>query len=229
MKVTICFGGSIFNPKGLDLGVIKEIAETIRELRRSGTEMLVVTGGGNTARSYINAAKELNVPQNKMDELGIEATRLNAKLLIQALGDIAGDEPPRNFQKAVEISLENKIPVMGGTKPGHTTDAVAAKLAESSKSDLLVYFTDVEGVYTADPDRDEDAKKISSMSASELSDLMEKMGFEPGMTAIIDPLAAEIIQKSGIKTLVLGKEELENLKEILEGAEHSGTVIKPRK
>lgn len=226
MRITICFGGSTFNPENLQSSVVKEMADVVRELRENEHEVLITTGGGNTSRSYIDVAKELGAPHKELDQIGIAATRLNARLLIAALKELAEPEPVKNFEKAIRTILRDKVPVMGGTQPGHTTDAVAAELANTSNSDLLVFFTDVDGVYTADPNEDENAEKIYSMTKSELSDLMSKMEFKPGMTAIIDPLAAEILQKTKIRTLVLGKEEIKRLPKIVEGAPHNGTEIK---
>lgn len=227
MKVTICFGGSSFNSEEIETETLNEITKALSELREEKHEVLVVTGGGKTSRAYIEAGKELGASHKELDQLGIKATRLNAQLLISALGDLAAPEPPHNFEKAIRTSLRNKIPVMGGTKPGHTTDAVAAKLADSSKSDLLIFFTDVDGVYTSDPKKDEDAEKIHYMTTSELSDLMSKIEFEPGMKTVIDPLAAEILEGSKIKTLVLSKNEIERLPQIVSGSTHSGTEIRP--
>lgn len=227
MRVTICFGGSIINPGEIKVDTIKSIAAALKELKEEDHEILTVTGGGKTSRNYIEAAKELGAPHKDLDQIGISVTRLNAKLLISALGELADPEPPHNFEKSTRVMLKNKIPVMGGTQPGHTTDAVAAELADSSNSELLIFFTDVEGVYTADPKKDEKAEKIPRMKTSDLSKLMSKMKFEPGMSVIVDPLAVEILQRSKIKTLVLGKEEIERLPQIIEGAPHSGTVISP--
>lgn len=227
MRVTICFGGSTFNPKGIDIQILKDSAKALKELNENNHHPLVVAGGGNTARTYIESAKEFEVPHKILDQIGIVATRLNARLFISALGDLSEPEPIKSFDKAVKISLSNKIPVMGGTQPGHTTDAVAAKLADSSESDLLIFFTDVDGIYTADPKKNEEAEKIFQMKSKKLSDLMSKMEFEPGMTAIIDPLAAEILQGKKIKTLVLSKDEITRLPQIVEGSTHSGTTITP--
>lgn len=227
MKITICFGGSIFNPEKIESEPLKEIAQVLVELKEEGHEILVVTGGGHTAKNYIRAAEELGSSHKDLDQLGIIITRLNARLLISALGELAEPEPPHNFEKAIRSNLSNKIPVMGGTKPGHTTDAVAAELADTSESDLLIFFTDVDGVYTADPKEDENAEKISKMTTSELAELMSKMEFKPGMTAIIDPLAAEILQKTDIRTLVLGRGKIKRLPEIIDGSPHNGTEIVP--
>lgn len=225
MRITICFGGSTFNPKKIDVGMLNIMAEALKELKEKNHEILAVTGGGHTSRAYINVARELEASHKNLDQIGIAVTRLNAQLLTSVLGDLAEPEPPHNFEKAIRSALRNKIPVMGGTQPGHTTDAVAAELADTSNSDLLIFFTDVDGIYTADPKIDEEAEKIFRMTASELSDLMSRMKFEPGMTAIIDPLAAEILQGTKIRTLVLSKDEINRLPKIVEGSTHSGTVI----
>ncbi len=227
MRISICFGGSTFNSGELEVETLKKISEKLKELKEEDHEILVTTGGGKTARNYIEAGKKLGISHKELDQIGILATRLNAQLLISALGDIAEPEPPHNFEKAIRSILSDNIPVMGGTQPGHTTDAVAAELANTSDSDLLIYFTDVDGIYTADPKEDEDAEKILEIETEKLSKLMSKMEFEPGMTAIIDPLAAEILTQAKIRTLVLGKEEISRLLEIVEGEEHNGTEIIP--
>lgn len=227
MRITICLGGSTFNPEELDVKTLKEIAETLKKLKEENHEILVVTGGGHTSRHYIDAGREMGISHKDLDQIGIAATRLNARLLNSILGDLATPDVPYNFEKAIRIMLRNKIPIMGGTQPGHTTDAVAAELAETSNSDLLIFISDVDGIYTSDPKKDEEAEKIYQMTTSELSDLMSKMQFKPGMNAIIDPLATEILQGMKIKTLVMGKEEINRLPKIVKGSTHSGTVVEP--
>lgn len=227
MRVSICFGGSTFNSEELEIETLEQISQKLKELKEKNHDILVTVGGGKTAKNYIEAGKKLGISHKELDQIGILATRLNAKLLISLLEDIAEPEPPHNFEKAVRSILSDKIPVMGGTQPGHTTDAVAAELADSTDSDLLIFFTDVDGVYTADPKKEEDAEKILEIEAKNLSKLMSKMEFEPGMAAVIDPLAAEILSQAGIRTLVLGKKEISRLPEIVEGANHNGTEIIP--
>lgn len=227
MRITTCFGGSTFNPEDIEIDTVEEIAKVLKEIREKDHEVLVTVGGGTTAKKYIELGKKLGASHKELDQIGIKVTRINARLLISALGDLAGEEPPHNFEKALRIMLKEKIPVVGGTTPGHTTDAVAAELARNSDSDLLIFFTDVDGVYTSDPKKEEGAEKIDIMSTSEIAKLMSKMEFEPGMTAIIDPLAAEILEQGKIRTLVLGKGEISRLLEIIEGSEHHGTEITP--
>lgn len=227
MRITVCFGGSILGNEEPDVNTLKKIAEVLSELKKEKHEIFVVTGGGRISRSYIKAARGLEVSDKILDEIGIAATRLNARLVIAALGDLSPPTPKESFETAIQAVFRGKIPVMGGTVPGHTTDAVSAELADTSDSDLLVFFTDVDGVYTADPKHDKNAEKIDLMKSSEFLDLVKKEKFEPGISTIIDPLAAEILQKSDVKTLVLGKKEIKRLPKIVKGSEHSGTTITP--
>ena len=211
-----------------DVGTIRAAANVLRDLKRKGYELLVVVGGGNVARMYIDVAREFRATNAYCDTVGVDVTRLNARLLIAALGEVAEQNPITTFEASIRAMLRGKIPVMGGTVPGHTTDAVAAELADSSKSDLLIFFTNINGVYTADPKVNPRARKLDTMDSRQLLELVGNVKMEPGVLVIIDPIGAKIIDRSGIKTLVLGKHEIPRLQKILEGAEHSGTTIMPR-
>lgn len=206
---------------------IREVAKTLRTLKSKRHEVLVVVGGGRPSRKYIEVARKLGALSIYCDTIGVEITRLNARLLIAALGELAEPEPVTTFEKAVKTMLLGKVPVMGGTEPGQTTGAVAAMLASKSKSDLLLFFTDVGAIYTADPKLNPRAKKIEAMTTHQLMNLFGKQRIEPGMKAIIDPVGVRIIERAGIRTLVLGKREVGRLQEILKGAKHSGTTISP--
>lgn len=228
VRVTFCFGGSILAPEEPDVGCIREVAQTLRALKSQRHEILVVTGGGGPSRKYIAVARKLKASSTLCDIIGIDVTRLNARLLIAALGNLAEQKPLTTFEEAIRVMLRDKVPVMGGIMPGQTTDAVAAMLANSSKSKLLIFFTDVGGVYTADPKLDPKAKKFKVMTGEELMKLVAVKKLKPGANVIVDPVSAKLIQRTGIQTLVLGKHEIKRLPEILRGAEHSGTTIVPR-
>jgi uridylate kinase len=227
MMVTLCFGGSIVVPNLPDVKCIREIVRGVRRLKSKGHGISIVVGGGKTARNYIRAAEELEFSKKDLDMLGIAITRVNARLLINALGELAEPEPVTDYDNAVKSMLSGKIPVMGGISPGQTTDAVAAMLAEVSRSDLLIFFTDVDGVYTADPKLHPNAKKIERMKADQLFELVSKVQMRPGVRTIMDPIAARIIERSRVLTLVLGRREIRRLPQIVEGKKHSGTIIEP--
>jgi len=227
MRVTLCFGGSILVPDSPDVGIIREIADSIRKLREGRHEVLAVVGGGKPSRIYIEAARELRASDAYCDAIGVDITRLNARLLIAALGELAEPNPITTFEAAIRSMLRGKVPFMGGTTPGQTTDAVAAMLAKSSRSEMLMYFTDVDGVYTADPKVNRGAKKFEKMAAWELVKLVSGVELKPGVKTIVDPIAARIIERSRIRTLVLGRREIGRIPNIIEGEPHSGTTILP--
>jgi uridylate kinase len=227
MRVTLCLGGSIIAPEKPDADLIKEIAKTAYQLRLKKHDVLIVTGGGGPARMYIDAARKLGAKHADLDKIGIDVTRLHARMIISALGGIAEPEPVTTVEAAIRAMLRNKVPVMGGTTPGQTTDAVAAMLAKASGSEMLIFFSDVDGIYSADPKREPKAKKIERMTTKELERRFAAARAEPGMRTIIDPVAAKLIGRSKFTTLVLGAHEIKRLPKVLEGAAHSGTTIVP--
>lgn len=222
MRVTLCLGGSILVPSGPDVDMYVKTISVVKRLSEKH-EVLIVTGGGRVAREYIEAAKKMGLGEVECHQIGIAVTRLNAMLLSLALG---GRErmPAESLERALIASAGGDIPVMGGTTPGQTTDAVAAMLAHLSRSDLLIFFSDVDGVYTEDPKVNPSAKKLDKITASKLVELAGT-SVSPGMRTIIDPVAARLVLRHRIKTLFLGKHELERLPEILEGAPHTGTEV----
>jgi len=137
------------------------------------------------------------------DYIGIDITRLNAKLLISALGDAAYPQPPHDYVEAREALPSGKIIVMGGVIPGQTTDAVAAILAEYLRADLFVIATAVDGVYTADPKQYPDATKYDTMSPKELVRIVMTIEMKAGSKSPVDPLAAKIIERCNIETIVM--------------------------
>ena len=224
MRLTVNFGGSVLSPDWPDVESLRLAAESVRELVRRKQEVLVVVGGGRPARRYIEAGRELGGTESLLHELGIGVTRLNALLLAMALGELSEPRPPTTFREAVQMMLRGKVPVMGGTVPGHTTDAVAAMAAKATRSSLLVYVTDVDGVYTADPKLDPTARKLERIGVEELVKMVGSR-VTPGMRAILDPVAVKLLQQLRIRTVVIGKGEIPRIPLIAEGEKHSGTEI----
>ena len=223
MKVVINMGGSILASPTPNVGLIREFAKMLISLKGEGHDIKVVVGGGKLAREYISRAKELGAGWKLSDEIGISATRMNAMLLYSALGEHASEEIPDSVESACE---SDKIPVMGGIKPGQTTDAVAAELSVRCSADLLLIGTNVDGVYDSDPNKNPDAKKIDTMDTSRLLEIVGKAR-TPGMKAVIDPVAASTIHENRTKTIVVDGRRLENIENVIRGGEHGGTVIVP--
>ncbi|EHP85303.1 UMP kinase [Methanotorris formicicus] len=226
MRVVFALGGSVIMPKdGASIEKIKEYAEVFKKVKDLGNDVCVVVGGGYTARNYISVARELKANESFCDEIGIMATRMNSMLLIAALGNYATKKVPTNFQEAETILNMGKIVVMGGTHPAHTTDAVAASLAEFIDADLLIIATNVDGVYDKDPNKYANAKKLTKITTKELVDLTISASIKAGSSGVVDPLASKIIDRANMKVVVVKGVPEEILKAVIGG--HSGTVIEP--
>jgi len=116
--------------------------------------------------------------------------------------------------------------VMGGTIPGHTTDAVAALLAEMAEADLLVYATSVPGVFSADPNADDGAERYDELSAGKLVDVIASIETAAGSNAPVDLLAAKIIERSGLRAVVLDGSEPSRIADAVAG-DADGTEVHP--
>jgi len=222
MILVVSIGGSVLT-SNLDPERIRKYARSIQALAEEHTTYIVV-GGGRIARDYITAGRDLGANEVECDIIGIDMTRINAKLLIVALGNSAYPVPLTSYQDARNAALSGRVVVMGGLIPGQTTDAVSAVLAEYVGADLLINATSVDGVYTADPNLDSNAEKISSMTPSQLVDIVMKTDMSAGSNSPLDPLAAKIIQRCGIKTFVIDGREPGNINEAAAGR-HNGTLI----
>ncbi len=223
MIVVISIGGSVLM-SDFSSSRVKEFARVIEELA-ADHQIFVVVGGGKVAREYIKLIRELGADETSCDYVGVDVTRINATVLASGIKG-AARKITRDFKDAYESSLNHSVVVMGGTFPGHTTDAVAALLAEYINADILLNATSVDGVYTADP-RKEQASRFEKISTTDLVEIVAQAEANAGSNTVLDLLAAKIIDRSKIKTLVfLGKPE--NIQRALKGdIKDIGTIIEP--
>lgn len=226
MRAVVSIGGSVLIPD-LDADRVAAFAASVDGLAADGVSLGVVVGGGAIAREYIGAARSLRANEIELDGLGIAATRLNARLLIAALGERATPSPATDYETAGGALRRGDVAVMGGVTPGQTTDAVSAALAEYVGADLLVYATSVPGVFSADPKTSADARKFEEISAGELVDTIADIEMSAGASAPVDLLAAKLIERSGMRTVVLDGTDPERIERAIHTGEHDGTDVVP--
>ncbi|MDI6881879.1 MAG: UMP kinase [Methanothermobacter sp.] len=223
MRVVITIGGSIIM-KNFNPDMFKEYAKVLDHLKETN-ELFIVVGGGEPARDYIRLARELGANEAQCDNIGIEVTRLNAKMLILALGDRAYPVVPHNFNEALEYSATGKIIVMGGTEPAHSTDAVGAILAEFVDADILINLTSVDGFYDKDPLKYPDARLYKEITATEMLNLFKDKDWKAGTYEFLDLTAIHIIKRSNIKSIIANGKDPMNLIRALKG--EVGTKVIP--
>jgi len=221
-------GGSILfdDQNQINNKLVSKYAKTIRNVfSESKKKCAIVVGGGKIARKYISSARSLGATEAYNDVLGIEAAKLNARLIISALGDLAYPDPPENFQEFQDLfALTDKILVCGGFQPGQSTNAVAAVIAELTKAEKLINLTDVDGVYSADPDLSPDAKLLREISINDFISLIASHETKAGQYPLFDNTAVQIVQRSKIKLQFVNGNNPENLKKAILN-EKIGTLI----
>jgi uridylate kinase len=223
MKIVITIGGSIII-KDHDYKKFEDYAKILKDINEEH-KIFVVVGGGTTARDYIGIARDLGVSEAMCDDIGIEVTRLNAKLLIAALGDSAYPVVPNNFREAMQFASSNRIVIMGGTEPAHSTDAVGSILAEFVGAELLINATSVDGLYNKDPNKYPDAEMFTEVKPSKMMELMSSKDIKAGTYEFFDMTAIQIIKRSAIKTVILNGGDANNIKTAINGK--IGTTILP--
>jgi uridylate kinase len=222
MKIVISLGGSLLT-KELTSGNFKRYAEVLKRLKEQGHKLVVVCGGGKVCREYRDVAKELGGDNVLLDWIGIEATHLNSFTLISALGKEAHPVSLRAV-KDLKKNLDDKILVFGGNLPGSSTGYDAALFAEAIKADLLIKATDVDGVYSSDPDKDPDAKKYDKLTHDEFLRIIEQNPQIPGEYRLFDLPATKLIRKAKIKTIFIDGSDPEEIVRVV-NEKHSGTVV----
>ena len=187
--------------------------------------MVIVCGGGRVSRYYIGIAKELGASRDEQDQMGIDVTRMNAKLLQLAIGKDCFPGIPTSIDEAAEAASRSRIVVMGGTSPGHTTDAVSAMIAERLKAERIVNATSVEAAYSADPKKHTDAVRYSKLTHQQLLDLVNKGHHSAGPSDVFDKLGAEVAMRSNVPIYIVDGRNLSELEYAVRGEKVKGTIV----
>ena len=222
-KVVVSIGGSVLVPGDDDAAYIRRLADMLREVA-SEAQVAVVVGGGREARRYVDMGRALGGSVRELDELGIGITRVNARLLTVALGDIANTEIPVKADDCARMSEAGRIAVRGGTEPGHTTDAVSAMIAERMGADRIVNASNVDAVYSADPRADPDAVRYERMTIAQLKDVVYQ-DHDAGKSSVFDPLGVSIAMRERIDILMVNGRDLEELRNAILGKPIKGTFV----
>lgn len=208
------------NGYGIDPGRLSEYAAAIAEASKKGFQIAIVIGGGNIFRGMQGVAKGFDRVTG--DSMGMLATMINSLALRAAieaehipvtLFTAHSMGPIGRIFKADEVkaSLEaGAVAILsGGTgNPFFTTDSAAALRAAEIGADYLIKGTRVDGVYTADPEKDPAAKKYAHVSFREV--------YEKGLK-IMDLTAMTLCQENNIPILVFNMDVQGNLLRLLEG------------
>ena len=216
-------GGSVV-ASPINPALIGRYVELLKDLKMQGHELAVVVGGGTLARDFIKVAKNLGLDERTQDDVAISVSRIFAQLFLKKLGELGCEAIPLTVEDAVKCLRDGKVAVMGGLKPGMTTDTVAALIAEKVNADLLIKATDQEGIYDKDPRKHADAVMLEHLSFEELSNVFAEDKHKAGIHQILDPEAVKILKRKRVRVVVVNGFKPENILAVVKG-KHVGTVI----
>ena len=221
-KIVVSLGGSVILSDEADVHFFKKLVDLLKRLSKK-YKIYVVIGGGKTARSYIKLGRELNLDEETLDEIGIDITRINAKLFTELI-ETSNKKIPFTTDDAK--NAKEPIVVMGGTTPGHSTDMVGAELAKKTDAIRYIIATNVDGIYDKDPNKYPDAKQLRDVSIKQLIDEYGTDWKSAGANVVVDGPALKIINEGKIPTFVVNGKRLDQLEKAIENQSFDGTKIK---
>ena len=199
-RIVIKLSGRVFGMDNVKL--LKDYAAFLVKISKV-CQPIVIAGGGKIARHYISHARSSGADESTLDELGIEISRLNAKLLIYALKNKAYSHPPTTLQEVRHAVDDGLIVIAGGLHPGQSTNGTAALIAEKIQAEQFLNATDVDGVYDMDPNKFKKAKKFKRIDLKNLKNMLVHEDSVAGGYDLMDIVALKIIERSKIKTRIL--------------------------
>jgi uridylate kinase len=225
MKVVISLGGSILT-KELSAEHFRKYADVILAMKGMGHQVIVVCGGGKVCRDYRDVAKGLGATNDQQDFTGIMATHLNAATFTIAVKDsyYVRWKALKDAKKEVKKNFGKKVIIAGGFDLGTSSDFDAASFAELVKADLLINASNVDGVYTADPKKDPDAKKMAKVSYEDFLEVIMQNEQVSGEYRLFDLQATKLIKKLKIKTVFINGNDPQELLRAIDGTHNGSTV-----
>ena len=215
--VVISLGGSLIVPDKVDYAFLKQFEKIIKKHKKN-YKFLIVTGGGKTARTYIEAVQKEKLPTKLASIVGILSTRINARL-------VAGFFKQKNIPETIsELKKQKTNPIICGalgSRPGLTSDANAAELASHYKA-TFINMTNVKGLYNKDP-KLKGAKFIPQISYKDFNQIIEKIKYKAGQHFVLDQVASKIIMQHKVPTVILKGNKQLNL--FLSEKKYQGTII----
>lgn len=226
-RIIISLGGSLLVPESIDEVFVSAFKKFIISHLKKGYHFILVTGGGKTARKYIDAAATVTKINNEdKDWLGIHATRMNAHLVRTIFREYAHPRINTNPHDLEDFyGVTEPILVAAGWRPGFSTDFDAVVLGSYLDVKRIINLSNVERVYDKDPRRHSDAKPYDRITWTDFRKIVGSK-WNPGMNAPFDPIASQMAQKEKMEVAVLNGGDLNNVANYIAGKKFIGTVIK---
>jgi len=165
--IVMSVGGSIIVPDAIDTAFLINLKKLVeKEVAQNGRRFIIIAGGGQTARNYQDAAREVGMlDTDDLDWIGIHSTQLNGHLLRTIFRDIAYRIMITNPDDILDVPTHEKVIVAAGYRPGASTDLRAIQIADRVGAKKVINLSNTDYVYTDDPKGNPDAEKIEDSRA----------------------------------------------------------------
>lgn len=225
-RIIISLGGSLLVPDAIDTIFVRQFKDFIVSYIEKGYSFILVTGGGRTARRYIDATAEVTeITDDDKDWLGIHATRMNAHFIRTVFREYAHPRINTNPHDLEDFyDAPEPILVAGGWRPGRSTDYAAVTLGKYLDTNRIINLSNIDYAYDKDPREFPGALKIERATWKEFREIVGSV-WNPGMSAPFDPIASKMAEEEGMEVAILNGSDLTNLGRYLDGESFQGTVV----
>jgi len=223
--IILSVGGSLIVPEnGPDVQFLEALKEFIEGQIEKGRRFVIVTGGGKTARHYINAISEIgDIDPEDLDWIGIHATRLNGHLMRTIFRKYAHAVVIKD-PTTIEKDWRGEVLIAAGWKPGWSTDYVATRIAGRIGSEIVINLSDISHVFSEDPKKNPQAIPLDSLDWETYRGMVGN-NWHPGKSAPFDPVASKFAEEHNLQVAVADGKDFKNLENLIEGREFLGTIL----
>ncbi len=224
--IIISLGGSLIVPNEIDWKFVKNFKKVIEKYIRKKYKFIIITGGGKTARKYIEAAAKMeDITDDDKDWIGIHATRMNAHFIRTVFRKHAHPRINKNPRGLEDFyNFREPILVAAGWRPGFSTDYDAAIIAKYFGVKKIINFSNINHVFDKDPKKHKDARPIKKIAWRDFRKIVGNK-WSPGLNAPFDPIASKIAAEDKMEVVIMNGKNMKNLENYLEGKKFKGTVI----
>ena len=220
-NIVISLGGSLVAPDEVDINLLKNFKKSLLKYLNS-KRFFIFVGGGKICRNYQKALLEFGADNKDRDLIGIDVTKLNAKVVRQLFGETAFSEVITNPTK--KINTRKDIVVAAGWKPGWSTDYCSVVLAKNLGVKTIINLTKIDYVYDKNPLKYVSAKPFKEISWKNFRKIVGTK-WSPGLSMPFDPRASSEAEILKIKVIVINGRKLERMENFLNNKPFIGTVI----
>lgn len=227
MLHVLSVGGSLIVPRDApNAQFLSSFCDLISGFVMRGEKFVLVSGGGKTARVYIDAARRVTeLVDDDLDWLGIHATRLNGHLLRTVFRDVAHPVVIKHPPAApLVVDWKGSVLIAAGWKPGRSTDYVACRIAKRLGAKTVINLSNIAKVYSGDPKKDPAAEPYDHMTWRDYRKLVGNV-WSPGLSAPFDPVASLFCQKNGMRAIIMNGMRMEPLLSFLTTGSCEGTIL----